>query len=176
MTCRSVRIGSYKVAPTDRVLFSSEGVMIEVPVINEEGKLFSKKTTKLALSQTQILKLDVQYGKCYPIMFIYLTQMASRGVRENFKMTRDDSEILFDPLSDDETNTTLTLLPDHLTNENKMGAYKQVTGTETIDMLIRSCYSVKLVRVASIKFQYFSSLYFLYNPQFRPIFVYCRFS
>jgi hypothetical protein len=91
------------------------------------------------LSQTQILKLDVQYGKCYPIMFIYLS---SRVVKENLKTTRDDSEIWFDPLSDDETHKRLALLPDHQTDENKMGAYLQVTGTETIGMLIRSCYSV----------------------------------
>jgi len=70
-TCRSARIGSYKVAPTDRVLFSSEGTMIEVQIMNADGKPSSKETAKLASSKTQILKLDVHYGKSVPAMFIY---------------------------------------------------------------------------------------------------------
>jgi hypothetical protein len=93
VTCRSARIGSYKVAPTDRVLFSSEGIMIEVPIMNAEGKPSSEETAKLALFIPQILKLDVHYGKNTPAIFIFLIPMASRAVRESLKMTRNDSGI-----------------------------------------------------------------------------------
>jgi hypothetical protein len=37
LQCRTVRIGSYKVVPKDRVLLSSVGIRIAVPAI-EDGK------------------------------------------------------------------------------------------------------------------------------------------
>ena len=37
--CRTVRIGSYKVVPKDRVILSSIGVRISVPAM-EDGELF----------------------------------------------------------------------------------------------------------------------------------------
>ena len=147
VTCRSARIGSYKVAPTDRVLFSSEGIMIEVPIVNADGKPSSKETAKLALSKPQILKLDVHYGKSIPALFIYLTPMASRTVREILKMTKDVPGIWFDPLSNDETHKRLTLLPDHLTDEAKygikqafsvMGVYSEIGSAETNRILVLS--------------------------------------
>lgn len=37
LPCRTVRIGSYKYAPTDPVLISSAGLKLEVPLL-EDGK------------------------------------------------------------------------------------------------------------------------------------------
>ncbi len=43
VTCRSARIGSFKVTPTDRVLFSCEGIMIHVripfPSVQDRSRL-----------------------------------------------------------------------------------------------------------------------------------------
>jgi hypothetical protein len=183
--CLSARIGSYLVDPIGRVLISDEGIAIEVPVLKTNGTPSSTEMVKLVLSKKNIIKVDIPYCKTLPAMFIHLTPVAAREVRSLLRMPIYCPGIRFDPLSNKESEKKIILFPDQLTEEvvngiqkaiRKMGVYKRFTSTETIDMLIRSCYSVKLVRVASIKFQYFSSLYFLYNPQFRPIFVYCRFS
>ena len=35
LICRSLRIGSYKMAPSEKVIFVSEGIRIKVPSISE---------------------------------------------------------------------------------------------------------------------------------------------
>jgi len=50
--CRTVRIGSYKVVPKDRVLISSVGIRIAVPAI-EDGEYMAFKINLTPLLQSE---------------------------------------------------------------------------------------------------------------------------
>ena len=121
--CRSTRIGSYRVVPSDRVLFSSEGIMIEIPEIGTNG-LPSSRLVKIVIVSNQILKLEMHPGKAMPVIFLYVTPSASKKIRDKLNMVRDSKKPYLDIQSEDECEKRITLLPNELADDAK-NAIKQ---------------------------------------------------
>ena len=120
--CRSSRIGSYRVSPTDRVLFSSEGIMLEVPTLTASG-VASTTPVKLVITSREILRMDVHFGKSMPVFFLYVSPSAARSVREKLQMNKNGGPYL-DVQSGDESQRRITLLPVEL-NDAAKSAIKQ---------------------------------------------------
>ena len=152
LRCRSIRIGSYSLKPIDRILISSEGMVFDVPLLTAGGKPSVKETAKLVLSKTQIMKVDIPFGKNFLGMFIHLTRAATRDVRDCLRMSKDVPGVWFDSLSEkDSDKRIIILLPDDLSYGEKsrtksafkkMGVINKITVAKFTDILVRSCYSI----------------------------------
>ena len=111
--------------------------------------MWRAKSLKQGLSKKNILKVDIPIWQTIPAMFIHLTPVAAREVWSHLRMPIYCPGIRFDPLSNKELVVKIVLFPDQLTDEvadginkdiRKMGVFKEVIATETID--VRSCCSV----------------------------------
>ena len=144
--CRSTRIGSYRVVPTDRVLFSSEGIMIEIPEVGSEG-LPSERLVKIVIVSKQILKLDMHPGKSMPVIFLSVTPSAAKIIREKLHMVRESKMPYLDIQSESESERRITLLPIELTDDaknaikqafNPGGIYSEISQHEANRILVNS--------------------------------------
>lgn len=144
--CRSTRIGSYRVVPTDRVLFSSEGIMIEIPEVGPEGSP-SERLVKIVIISKQILKLDMHPGKSMPVIFLSVTPSAAKIIREKLHMVRESKMPYLDIQSESESERRITLLPIELTDDAKNaikqafhpgGIYSEISQHEANRILVNS--------------------------------------
>ncbi|XP_021936900.1 uncharacterized protein LOC110838211 isoform X2 [Zootermopsis nevadensis] len=124
LQCRTVRIGSYKVVPKDRVLLSSVGIRIAVPAIEDESK-----SVTLSVNIDEIKKVLIHFGRGMPVLFFYIVATAAARVRTALNM---ESKLgpYYDPTSQDETQRRITLLPERLHEDNKV-ALKNIFGSLT---------------------------------------------
>ena len=152
VNCRFAWIGSYRVIPVGWIRLSAEGILMEIPVMNADGTPSAEETVTLTFFKSQILEAEANFTrKDLPAIFIYPTSVAAKEVRSRLQMTHRCPDIRIDSNSSNKLKRKIILFPDQMTDEvangiknafRKMGVYNEVTGTETIDMLISSCYSV----------------------------------
>jgi len=114
LTCRSIRIGNYKVLPKDKITITEKGVQIKVPSIINPSEVVT-----LNIVTKDILKVLVHFGKQMPLLFLYISPSACLKTRKLLKMTNSQSFYL-DVQSSDETQKRITILPDKLLEENKV--------------------------------------------------------
>jgi len=113
MACRSVRVGSYKGLPSE-IIITEKGVQIKVPAIMNNMEIVT-----ITIPMNDVLKVLAHFGKCMPILFLYISPGACKRVRESLAMSSSQSFFL-DITSQDETQKRVTILPKKLTDENKM--------------------------------------------------------
>jgi len=114
LTCRSIRIGNYKVLPKDKITITEKGIQIKVPGIINPSELVT-----INIVMKDILKVLVHFGKQMPLLFLYISPSACQKTRKLLKMTNSQSFYL-DVQSTDETQKRITILPDKLLEENKV--------------------------------------------------------
>ncbi|XP_066937467.1 sentrin-specific protease 6-like isoform X5 [Macrobrachium rosenbergii] len=112
--CRSIRIGSYKVMPRDRMLIMPQGIKIKVPSILDNSSIVT-----FDIPIKSIVKVLAHFGKSLPVFFLYLKPSLAESIRRTLKMT-DKNGLYFDPCSYDEAHKRITILPDRMTDETKM--------------------------------------------------------
>jgi hypothetical protein len=97
------------------------------------------------------MKADVRFGKKLSVIFIYVTPCTGRIIRTHLRISRHAPDASSDVLSDNDSENRIILFPQDLTNEAEkqikqtftiMGIYNDIGAEETIEMLIRSCYTV----------------------------------
>ncbi|XP_075233482.1 uncharacterized protein LOC142331448 isoform X2 [Lycorma delicatula] len=144
VTCRTVRIGSYKVVPSDQVVLTSQFVDISVPSIED-----SSKSIKVRIPYSQIVKVLAHYGRGLPVFFIYTTPLMGSKIRDVLKMISKDG-FYYDPASKVETQKRITLLPERLSDTAKCkikailsnffdkNMYEELCSKEANDILVRA--------------------------------------
>ena len=151
LKCRSARIGSYNVKPIDRILVSTEGIVMDVPTVNADGKSVFHELVRLVLSRPEIIKADVRFGKNVPIIVIYMNPCTGRIIKTHLRLSKNVPDASLDVQSDNDSEKRIILFPQDLTNEAEkqikqtfsiMGICNEISADETIEMLIQSCYTV----------------------------------
>ncbi|XP_046586106.1 uncharacterized protein LOC107224533 isoform X1 [Neodiprion lecontei] len=114
LICRTVRIGSYKYIPQERVIISQSGVRLGVPLL-EDNTNFVPLEVKLK----DIVKVLIHFGKAMPVLFFYTTTSAGGMIRELLGM-QDPKGPYYDPAGKDHTLKRITLLPEKISDEAKI--------------------------------------------------------
>ena len=114
LLCRTVRIGSYKYVPRERVIISQTGVRFGVPLL-EDDKTFVALEVKIQ----DIVKVLIHFGKAMPVLFFYTSTNTGAMIRELLGM-QDPKGPYYDPAGKDHTHKRITLLPEKLSEESKV--------------------------------------------------------
>ncbi|CAL4077566.1 unnamed protein product [Meganyctiphanes norvegica] len=140
LSCRSLRIGSYKVMPTERVIFVQEGIRIKMPPIIEGDE---KEMVTIDIPIKKIVKILAYFGRSLPVIFVYVKPSMGSSIRNALKMT-DKSGFYFDPCSSDESQKRITILPDKF-NEDSKFVFKQLFKSESKSTSIGASSTTDLV-------------------------------
>ncbi|KAK2579020.1 hypothetical protein KPH14_002814 [Odynerus spinipes] len=141
LLCRTVRIGSYKYVPREKVIISQSGVRFGVPLLEDE-----KNFVTLDVKIQDIVKVLIHFGKCMPVLFFYTSTNTGAMIRELLGM-QDPKGPYYDPAGKDHTHKRITLLPEKLTEESKAvlknvfmpkGLLEELNPKEANDILVRA--------------------------------------
>ncbi|XP_011878118.1 PREDICTED: uncharacterized protein LOC105567668, partial [Vollenhovia emeryi] len=113
LECRTVRIGSYKYIPRDKVVISHTGVRFSVPLLEDNNSFVI-----LDVKYRDIIKLLIHFGKTMPVLFFYTSTSTGAMIRELLGM-QDPKGPYYDPAGKDHTHKRITLLPDRLPDDSK---------------------------------------------------------
>jgi len=104
LTCRSVRIGSYKAQELEHVKISPSGVFINLR--KTEG---SEKVT-VHIATCDIKKCIAHFGKEMPILILYANSECSNVIRSCLSMTPGD-KLFYDAGSENQTHNKVIIVP-----------------------------------------------------------------
>ena len=68
LTCRSIRIGSYKTLAKEKVHFTQKAIYIRVPYLTDPKRMIT-----LVIPATDILRIEMLSGRSMPLIFISTT-------------------------------------------------------------------------------------------------------
>ncbi|XP_012286581.1 uncharacterized protein LOC105703068 isoform X2 [Orussus abietinus] len=114
LLCRTVRIGSYKYVPREKVAISQHGVRLSVPLLEDD-----KNFVTLEVQFKDIIKVLIHFGKSMPVLFFYTTTSTGAMIRELLGM-QDPKGPYYDPAGKDHTHKRITLLPERVSEESKV--------------------------------------------------------
>ncbi|XP_018302904.1 uncharacterized protein [Mycetomoellerius zeteki] len=114
LECRTVRIGSYKYIPREKVVISYSGVRFSVPLLEDDASFVT-----LDVKYKDIVKLLIHFGKTMPVLFFYTSVNTGAMIRELLGM-QDPKGPYYDPAGKDHTHKRITLLPDKLPEDSKV--------------------------------------------------------
>ncbi|XP_008206476.1 uncharacterized protein LOC100122748 isoform X2 [Nasonia vitripennis] len=139
LPCRTVRIGSYKYAPTDPVLISSAGLKLEVPLLEDDNSFIT-----VDIGPNDLIKALLHFSKSMPVLFFYITPQSALRIRELLGM-QDPIGPYFDPAGKDQTHRRITLLPDKILDEPKATLkeiykhkHEELNAKEANDILVQA--------------------------------------
>ncbi|XP_076235982.1 uncharacterized protein LOC143180264 isoform X3 [Calliopsis andreniformis] len=141
LLCRTVRIGSYKYIPPERVIVSQSGVRFGVPLLEDD-----KNFVSLEVKIQDIVKVLIHFGKSMPVLFFYTSTSTGAMIRELLGM-QDPKGPYYDPAGKDHTHKRITLLPEKLSEESKVvlktvfsrrNLLEELSSKEANDILIRA--------------------------------------
>lgn len=103
----------------------------------------------IRVDQSEIVKVLASFNKSLPVFFYYLNPALAKVVREELEMT-PEGDFYYDPLSmKEEAYRRVTLLPDDITDDDKMnftliygstpGILDELNVKEANDILIKTC-------------------------------------
>ncbi|XP_043675797.1 uncharacterized protein LOC122632713 isoform X1 [Vespula pensylvanica] len=140
--CRTVRIGSYKYVPPEKILISPSGIRFGIPLLEDD-----KSFVTLDVKVQDLVKVLVHFGKSMPVIFFYTTTSAGAMIRELLGM-QDPKGPYYDPAGKDHTHRRITLLPEKLSDESKValknifmirkGLLEELNPKEANDILVRA--------------------------------------
>jgi len=113
LSCRSIRVGNYKVLPKEKIIITERGVQVKVPAI-----LNPNEVVTLNIMVQDVLKVLAHFGKSMPLLFLYVSPASCSKIRSCLKMTNKQSFFL-DVQTQDETQKRITILPEKLTEDQK---------------------------------------------------------
>ncbi|XP_043497008.1 uncharacterized protein LOC122520800 isoform X2 [Polistes fuscatus] len=140
--CRTVRIGSYKYVPPEKVLITSNGIRFGIPLLEDDTSFVT-----LDVKIRDLVKVLVHFGKSMPVIFFYTSTSTGAMIRELLGM-QDPKGPYYDPAGKDHTHRRITLLPDKITDESKVvlknvfnarkGLFEELNPKEANDILVRA--------------------------------------
>ena len=140
LSCRSIRIGNYRVLPKEKITITTKGVQIKVPAI-----INTSEVVGINIPMSDVVKVLAHFGKkCMPLLFLYISPAACNRARKMLKMTNSQSFFL-DVHSTDETQKRITIIPEKVTEDNKQilkqhfgSKVQELERKEANDILVRS--------------------------------------
>ncbi|XP_034942141.1 uncharacterized protein [Chelonus insularis] len=141
LICRTVRIGSYKYIPRDKITINQSGLMLAVPLLED-----SHHVVKIQVNLSDIVKVLIHFGKGMPVLFFYTTPNCGAMIREVLGM-QDSKGPYYDPAGKDHTHKRITLLPEKISEESKHvcktlflpgGRLEELNSKEANDILVRA--------------------------------------
>ncbi|KZC07907.1 Sentrin-specific protease 7, partial [Dufourea novaeangliae] len=141
LLCRTVRIGSYKYVPRERVVISQNGVRLGVPLLEDDTSFVT-----LEVKFQDIVKALIHFGKSMPVLFFYTSINTGAMIRELLGM-QDPKGPYYDPAGKDHTHKRITLLPEKLSEEAKVvlknlfmprRLLEELSSKEANDILVRA--------------------------------------
>lgn len=163
LTCRTVRIGSYKYVPQEDIVISGSGMSLSVPLL-EDGSFIShfgrccywgrhalkppfftdKQYVPLEVKFKDIVKVLVHFGKSMPVLFFYTSTMSGAEIRELLGM-QDPKGFYYDPAGKDHTHKRISLLPEVICEESRIflkaafeGKLEELNSKEANEILVRA--------------------------------------
>ncbi|XP_033211102.1 uncharacterized protein LOC117169082 isoform X2 [Belonocnema kinseyi] len=139
LTCRTVRIGSYKYVPPEDVMISEYGLRLIVPTLEDE-----KKFVKVDVMYEDIVRVLIHFGRHLPVLFFFTSTRAGQNIRNAVGMV-DPSGLYYDPASQDRTHKRITLLPNTISDDAKKllknwfeSKLEELSLSEANDILVRA--------------------------------------
>ncbi len=123
---KTIRIGSYKFEPKEKVTFSSIGMRIVAPNTKREDEHII-----LDIQKCEIIKITSHLSNSLSVLFIWTTKSCGTFVRDSLDMSRS-GDIFYDPSSTIEHNKRIVLQMDSLSEEAKT-AIKSIFSSQVID-------------------------------------------
>ncbi|XP_011307387.1 uncharacterized protein [Fopius arisanus] len=114
LSCRTVRIGSYKYVPREKVIMNSSGLILSVPLLEDE-----KKNVSIHVKISSIVKVLIHFGKAMPVLFFYTSTKSGEQIRGVLGM-QDPLGAYYDPAGKDHTHKRITLLPEKISEESRV--------------------------------------------------------
>lgn len=100
--------------PKDKLHITNKGIQCKVP-----GILPPNEVITISIAMADVLKVLVHFGKSMPLLFLYVSQEACVRIRRQLRMVNNQAFFL-EVQSQDETQKRITILPEKLTEENKV--------------------------------------------------------
>lgn len=139
LPCRSIRVGNYKITPLDKITLSPNGIQTKVPAIYSKDE-----TVMLTILKSDLVRIQCHFSKQMPLLFIQVKDSACARFRKQLKMTSPHSYYL-DSGSKEETQKRITILPEKLSEENKVvikqnftDLIQELESKDANDILVRS--------------------------------------
>jgi hypothetical protein len=105
ISCYSIRIGSYSVAPVEQITLSPGSVVMKVPPTNHQFT-----TVKLILLRTDLLNASLDLSRKLLVLCMEVTELAAAKIREKLQMNSADvSGPWFNPNSSNPTHRKIVL-------------------------------------------------------------------
>ncbi|XP_063820895.1 uncharacterized protein LOC135071072 isoform X2 [Ostrinia nubilalis] len=140
LNCRTIRIGSYRYSPKEKVYISCKGIKIVAPSLKNESK-----DVALQIQLKEVVRILVHFGKGLPVIFLYTMSKCGAYIRKALDMS-EESGPYYNPMSKIDPFKRITLLPENITEEAKV-AFKSLFGKvmdelnarEANEILVRTC-------------------------------------
>ena len=139
LSCRSIRIGNYKVLPKDKITITDKGVQIKVP-----GIINPSEVVTLNIPMKEVCKVLAHFGKQMQLLFLDISEAACQKTRKKLMMTNSHGFYL-DIRSSDETQKRITILPEKLISKDKAilkqhfsSSLKEIRSKEANKILVQS--------------------------------------
>ncbi|XP_051174583.1 uncharacterized protein LOC127290193 [Leptopilina boulardi] len=139
LSCRTVRIGSYKYFPPEKIIISQYGVRLSVPSL-----CGSKNNVKLNIELQDIDRVLIHFGRNLPVIFLVTSPSSAEQIREILGMQQQENPY-YDPLSRDLTHKRITLLPESISEDAQTFLkelfqlkLEQLSMTEANEILVRA--------------------------------------
>ncbi|CAB3221398.1 unnamed protein product [Arctia plantaginis] len=140
LNCRTIRIGSYRYTPKEKVYISSKGMKIVAPSLKNE-----LREVALMIQLKEVVRILVHFGKGLPVIFLYTMSKCGVYIRKALDMT-DESGPYYDPMSKIDPFKRITLLPETISEEAKITlkalfgkVMDELNAREANDILVRTC-------------------------------------
>ena len=142
LSCRSIRIGNYKVLPKDKITITDKGVQIKVP-----GIINPNEVVTLNIPMKEVYKVLAHFGKQMQLLFLDISEAACQKTRKKLMMINSLGFYL-DIRSSDETQKRITILPEKLSSKDKyfckavlkqhFSSLKEIGSVEANKILVQS--------------------------------------
>ncbi|KAL7051210.1 hypothetical protein ACKWTF_004382 [Chironomus riparius] len=142
LTCRTIRIGSYKFETKDPVAITSKGIKIVAPTVKDVNDI-----TVLNIQNSEIVKLVIHFSKQLSIIIVYTKPSCGRFIVEQLQMTQvNDKSPYYAPLSRNETQKKIIFLTENVSEDTKNalkaifkeGRMEEINNRDANEMLVRS--------------------------------------
>ncbi|KAG5678957.1 hypothetical protein PVAND_008575 [Polypedilum vanderplanki] len=142
LTCRTIRIGSYKFDSKEEVHITSKGIRIVAPSVKNV-----KDITVLNIQHSEIIKFVTHFSKQLSIVFVYTKPSCGKYIVDQLNMSQiTDKSPYYAPLSKIETQRKIVFLTDNVSEETKSALrsiYKnhvleEINNRDANELLVRS--------------------------------------
>ncbi|XP_013776519.1 sentrin-specific protease 6-like isoform X1 [Limulus polyphemus] len=142
LSCRSIRVGSFRVHAEilDLVSVNKDSLTLKLPTLSN-----SDETVTLTLQTEDIVRVLAHFGDSLPVLFIYSTPVCGTLIRNHLCMDKKLGPF-YDPGGRDETQKRITVLPHEITNEQRLffrtlflpGKVEEIDQKTANEILVRS--------------------------------------